>query len=351
MYYFPLDQSNAAPVLSFVIPVFNEEGSLRKLDQALRAELEDLGLSYEIVFVNDGSHDDTAAILDELSENDERINVIHFRRNFGKAAGLDAGFQSARGRVVITMDADLQDDPAEIRSMLEKLDEGYDLVSGWKTVRHDPLDKTLPSKVFNWVVSRVSGLKLHDFNCGFKAYRREALANIRLYGELHRFVPVLVHWNGFRVAEKTVQHHPRQFGKSKFGAERFLKGLFDLMTVTLTTKFRGRPLHFFGYPAIAIGCLGAIGLVYLFTLSILGLDDLRPRPMLYAAMVAILTSVQLLGIGLLGELIKSFNRSEHTDYTIAPSRTVFAPAILDKTNTPASEPPLDNKDARRTFTR
>ena len=212
-----------APELSVVIPFFNEEGSIEALHARLTDQLRQLARSYEILFVDDGSTDASGALIDAIAARDPHVGVVRFRRNFGKAAALDAGFRRAAGRIVITMDADLQDDPGEIPRLLAKLEEGYDLVNGWKQVRRDPIDKTLPSRIFNWAVSRVSGLHLKDFNCGLKAYRAEALRSLSLYGELHRFIPVLVFWQGFSVAEIPVRHHPRRSGRSKYGFERLLK--------------------------------------------------------------------------------------------------------------------------------
>ncbi|MAE65456.1 MAG: glycosyltransferase [Phycisphaeraceae bacterium] len=294
--------------MSVVVPLLNEEESIEELHGRLTRVLTDMGRTYEILFVNDGSTDASPRIIDQLAESDRHIGVIHFRRNFGKAAALDAAFSHARGEVVITMDADLQDEPNEIPSFLEKLDEGYDLVSGWKQIRNDPVDKTLPSKLFNWTVSQVSGLKLDDFNCGFKAYRREAVCDLRLYGEMHRFVPVLVHWNGFRVAQIPVEHHARQFGKSKYGVERLFKGFFDLLTVLLNTRYRTRPLHLFGCWGAIVGLLGFAVMAYLSVLHFTGLKVLHPRPLLFLGMLLILVGIQVVSTGLLGELI---NRSSH----------------------------------------
>ncbi|MDD3926704.1 MAG: glycosyltransferase family 2 protein, partial [bacterium] len=241
------DLSDKAEVmLSLVIPVYNEEDALPHLYQALKKVLSEQNYDYEIIFVDDGSRDGSRQVLRSLRQEDPRIRIIAFRRNFGKAAALDCAFKSACGRIIVTMDADLQDEPGEIPRFLSKLDEGYDLVSGWKFKRYDPVSKTLPSKLFNRVTAAMSGLDLHDFNCGFKAYRREVVQEIELYGELHRYIPVLAHWRGFKVAEIEVEHHPRLYGTSKYGWERFARGFFDLLTVTLLTKYIRRPLHFFG---------------------------------------------------------------------------------------------------------
>lgn len=293
------------PSLSVIVPVFNEEGSLNELTGRLRESLAPLDFPYEILFVDDGSTDRSHAILERMAAEDPRIGVIRFRRNFGKAAALQCGFQRARGEIIVTLDADLQDDPAEIRRLYAKLGEGFDLVSGWKKERHDPLSKTIPSRVFNLVVSSVSGLRLHDFNCGLKCYRREALQGLNLYGELHRYLPVLVHWRGFRVAEIPVRHHPRKSGKSKFGANRLLTGFFDLLTVMLTTRYVARPLHLFGYAGLFCGTLGAAMLLYLFALSIFGISEMRPRPLLYIGLMLVTVAVQLIATGLLAEVVTS----------------------------------------------
>ena len=303
-------------MLTVVIPVFNEAGALETLHERLCGVLDKSGEDCEIIFVDDGSDDGGPGVLDRISARDERVTVLTFRRNYGKSAALDAGFRHASGDTIITIDADLQDDPSEIPRLLAKLDEGFDAVSGWKKLRNDPIDKTLPSGIFNWFVRRVSGLDIHDFNCGFKAYRRESVEGLRLYGELHRFIPAILHWNGFTMAEIDVTHHPRTTGKSKYGVSRVFSGAFDLMTVLLIARFRSRPLHFFGYIAVVLGTIGALMLVYLFALSVLAIDPMRPRPMLYAAMLLVLASVNLIGTGLLGELMKSLQLSSQPDYLL-----------------------------------
>ncbi len=301
----PARVGGRSDLLSFVVPAFNEVECVAEFHRQLTDVLAKLGQPAEIIYIDDGSSDGTAAALDAIAAADRRVVVAHMRRNYGKSAALDLGFRMAAGAIVFTLDADLQDDPVEIPRFLAALAAGNDVVSGWKKLRHDPIDKTLPSLVFNWFTRKVSGLELHDFNCGFKAYRREALAELRLYGELHRYIPVLVHWEGFKVGEIDVAHRARFAGKSKFGARRLLTGAFDLMTVVLTAKFRNRPLHFFGYIAVALGALGVLGLAYLFFLSFFEIDPLRPRPMLYASITMIFTSVILIATGLIGELVKS----------------------------------------------
>lgn len=320
------DGNNRTPI-SIVIPVYNEVESLNELYERLSIVLSEINRTFEIIFINDGSTDGGAAALNQIAEDNSSVGVVHLRRNFGKAAALDAGFREARGEIVITMDADLQDEPAEIPRFLQKLDEGFDVVSGWKQLRHDPLSKTLPSKLFNWVVSRVSGLKLHDFNCGFKAYRRQALENLRVYGELHRYLPAILFWQGFQITEIPVQHHSRRFGKSKYGAARLLKGFFDLLTVVLNTRYRSRPLHLFGLAGAILIILGIGCLSYLSVLWMLGEGPIGNRPLLFLGLLLVMVGVQLVSTGLLGELIKRSQYPEAHDYVI---RSTQAPRIHDK---------------------
>lgn len=239
------------PVVSVVIPCYNEVGTLRELHQRLREEFAQLEITAEILFIDDGSTDGSRQVLRALAEEDPACRVIAFRCNCGKAAALDVGFRAARGQYILTMDADLQDDPVEVARFLEALQEA-DLVSGWKVTRHDPLSKTLPSKLFNATVGQVTGVHLHDMNCGFKGYRREVVQEVALYGELHRYIPALAAARGFRIAELPVTHHPRKSGKSKYGIERIFRGFFDLLTVAYLTKYRFRPLHLFGGVGITL---------------------------------------------------------------------------------------------------
>ncbi|MEJ2558305.1 MAG: glycosyltransferase family 2 protein [Anaerolineae bacterium] len=251
-------------MLSLIIPLLNEADNLLPLYERLVTSLEQVGQSCEIIFIDDGSTDASPAILEVLFRRDPaRVRMIQFRSNFGKTAALNAGFAHARGQVIITMDADLQDDPAEIPAMLAKLDEGYDLVAAWRVNRQDPLDKTMPSRIFNFVVSRFTGVRLHDFNCGFKAYRRAVTDSVKLYGELHRFIPVLAYQHGFRIAELPVQHHPRRAGVSKYGAGRLLKGFLDFGIVLFLTTYLKRPLHLFGTVGLTVFGLGSLINLYL----------------------------------------------------------------------------------------
>lgn len=308
------------PLVSFIIPLLNEQDSLRTLHARIGEQMRVLKIEhYELIFINDGSTDDSEAILNALHAEDACVSVIHFRRNFGKAAALDAGFNQSRGDVIITMDADLQDDPAEISAFLAKLDEGYDMVSGWKKVRHDPLSKTLPSKLFNLTLSLVSGLRLHDFNCGFKAYRREAAQAIDVYGELHRYIPILVHWRGFRVTEIPVQHHPRRHGTSKYGIERILRGLFDCLTIILLTRYESRPLHLFGAVGLGVGSTGGSILLYLTILWFQG-EAIGGRPLLFLGVLLMLVGMQLMSTGLVTEMLTRQNNQMRKVYTIRQLR-------------------------------
>jgi glycosyltransferase involved in cell wall biosynthesis len=320
------------PHISVVVPFLDEEGSLEELYTRLSSVLASTGRSYEILFVNDGSRDRGAAIVDAMAERDAHVGVVHFRRNFGKAAALDVGFKRARGKIVFTMDADLQDDPDEIPNFLAKLDEGYDLVSGWKKKRLDPLAKTLPSKVFNSVVSRASGLRLNDFNCGFKAYRAETVQGLNLYGELHRYVPVLVHFRGYRVTEIAVRHHPRKTGASKYGIDRLVKGFFDLLTVLLITRYRARPLHLFGGVGLVFAGLGFACLSYLTVIWFMG-HNIGTRPLLQLGGLLLLVGVQLVSTGLLGEMISSTQMGEKPHYEVRAERLPGAPLPLSASPT------------------
>jgi glycosyltransferase involved in cell wall biosynthesis len=291
-------------VISVVIPVHDEERSVALLYDELDSALQQLGLSWEAVFVDDGSTDGTHAALTRLHAGQDNVVVVRFRRNFGKAAALAAGFAQAKGDVIVTIDGDLQDDPAEIPKLLAKLDEGFDLVSGWKTKRRDPLRRRIPSRLFNAVTGWVSGVRLHDMNCGLKAYRAEVVRDLRLYGELHRYVPVIAHHRGFRVGERPVNHRPRQHGRSRYGVERFLRGFFDLLTVTFMGRYRYRPLHLFGGLGLATGFAGFLILLYLTAMKIGG-AGIGERPLLLLGALLVVVGVQLLSLGLVGEMITS----------------------------------------------
>ena len=291
-------------MISVVVPVHDEERSVALLHDELVAALEPLGRRWEVVFVDDGSTDGTFAALTRLHAAHDDLRVVRLRRNFGKAAALQAGFEEAQGDVVVTMDGDLQDDPAEIPRLLAKLDEGFDLVSGWKTKRRDPLSRRLPSRLFNRVTGALSGLRLHDLNCGLKAYRAEVLSGIRIYGELHRFIPVLAHYRGFRVAELPVNHRTREHGRSRYGMERYVRGFLDLLTVTFMGRYRHRPLHLFGGLGLLLGAGGAIVLAYLTVLKVSG-EAIGHRPLLTLGVLLVVVGVQLVSLGLVSELVAS----------------------------------------------
>lgn len=304
----------SAIAFSVLIPVYDEASNVGSLHEHLTRVLERMGRPYEIVFVDDGSRDGTLERLEQIVKRDGRVRAIVLRRNFGKSAALAVGFQEVRGERVITMDGDLQDDPDEIPGLLDRLEEGYDLVSGWKRTRHDPITKRWPSRIFNMVTSRASGLSLHDFNCGFKAYRREVVKTIRVYGELHRFIPVLADRHGFRVGEKEVRHHPRRHGRSKFGAARFINGFLDLLTVMFLGSSRRNPLHIFGRIG---GLFLAVGLaISLYMLGIwIAESALRVRPLLIGGVILIILGIQFISMGLLAEMIVSTHR-EKEEYSI-----------------------------------
>lgn len=330
--------------ISFVIPVHNEQESLAQLHEELARVVDDHALGpVEFLFVDDGSRDDSWRIVQDLAARDPRVRGLRFRRNFGKAAALNAGFQAVQGRIVFTLDGDLQDDPAEVPRFLAKLDDGNgnDVVSGWKRTRHDPWHKVGPSRVFNAMVSRLTGCRLHDHNCGFKAYRAEVVKEVFIYGELHRFVPVLAHARGFRVDEIEVNHRARRFGRSKYGFSRFLKGFLDLVTVWFRIGYGQRPQHLFGTAGVVAMAIGAIGLLYLAAVwvydnGIVG-DHSRPigaRPLLAYSAALLIVGTQLLVLGVLAELVTSYSLRSEDTYSVA-----------DRLNLPApTGPPQDRAD-------
>lgn len=292
------------PILTFVIPVKDEEASLTQLAERIVACVRESCPEHapELIFIDDGSVDASWDVIQAISSRwPECTQGIRFRRNLGKALALEAGFRAAQGEVVFTMDADLQDDPKEIPRFLTKLDEGFDLVSGWKQTRHDPVSKTLPSKLFNGVTARLTGLRLNDFNCGFKCYRREVVENIRLYGELHRYIPVLAADLGYRVGEIAVEHHPRQHGQSKYGFERYVRGFIDLLTVLATTRWLVKPGHLFGGIGVALGSLGMVSLGYLLLVWIFTDVPIGGRPLLMFGVLSSLAALQMLSLGVIAE--------------------------------------------------
>jgi glycosyltransferase involved in cell wall biosynthesis len=303
--------------LSFVLPVYNEQDSLTPLHGKIVEVMRGRPESFEMVFVDDGSTDGSTDVLTELHRRDPRVKVVQFRRNFGKAAAYSAGFQHARGGFIVTMDTDLQDDPAEIPAFLDKLDQGFDVVSGWKFEGKGSLAKSLPSRFFNGVVRRATGIPLLDFNCPFKAYRRDVLREIRIYGELHRFIPVLAHSRGFTIVEIKIRNLPRQFGQSKYGLKRYLRGMLDLMTVLFITRFAKRPMHLLGLAGVVTSAVGSAVLAFFIGAHILHRMAILPgaewnihdRPALSLSILLMLIGVQFLTIGLLGELMERKNTS------------------------------------------
>jgi glycosyltransferase involved in cell wall biosynthesis len=291
-------------VISVVVPVHDEERSVALLYDELRAALEPLETLWEAIFVDDGSTDGTFSALTRLHSAASNVRVVRLRRNFGKAAALVAGFDQARGEIVVTIDGDLQDDPAEIPRLLAKLDEGFDLVSGWKAHRRDRLSRRLLSRVFNAVTSRFSGVRLHDMNCGLKAYRAEVVHGLRLYGELHRFIPVLAHYRGYRIAELPVNHRQREHGRSRYGIERYLRGFLDLLTVSFIGRYRHRPLHLFGGLGLVLTTIGIAILVYLTVDKALG-HAIGGRPLLTLGVLLVVVGMQFFSLGLISEMITS----------------------------------------------
>ena len=304
------------PLISVVIPLLNEEESLKPLHEALEQVLPSLSNNnYEVIFIDDGSTDGSFRVIRDIHEKNHRYKAIRFRRNCGKSAALAVGFAASKGDFVFTMDADLQDDPNELPGMLAKIHEGYDLVSGWKKKRHDPWHKTIPSRFFNFVTSRMSGITLHDFNCGLKAYRREVIKTLQVYGEMHRYLPALAHWEGFRVTELPVLHHARKYGYSKFGFSRFFKGFLDLLTVMFTTRYVKRPLHLLGTIGSLMVLAGLITNIYLTVEWAMGLTFLSQRPLALFGIAMIIVGVQLISTGLIGELVVK-NSLQQTSYSI-----------------------------------
>ncbi|MGB8004356.1 MAG: glycosyltransferase family 2 protein [Gaiellaceae bacterium] len=291
-------------MISVVVPVHDEERSVALLYDELRSALQPLDTPWEAIFVDDGSTDGTFSALTRLHDAETNVRVVRLRRNFGKAAALVAGFDQASGETVVTIDGDLQDDPSEIPRLLAKLDEGFDLVTGWKTRRRDPISRRILSRIFNRVTSAFSGVRLHDMNCGLKAYRAEVVHGLRLYGELHRFIPVLAHYRGFRIAELPVNHRAREHGRSRYGVERYLRGFLDLLTVSFIGRYRHRPLHLFGGFGLILGLVGSAILVYLTVLKTLG-HAIGQRPLLMLGVLLVVIGMQFFSLGLISEMITS----------------------------------------------
>lgn len=290
--------------VSIVIPVFEEHESLPHLAERIFevAKTQDFGL-HELIFVDDGSRDDSWPVMQKLARDKQQVTAIRLRRNFGKATALNVGIEAANGDIIVTMDADLQDDPAELPRMIETIQSGYDLVSGWRERRNDPMSKTWPSWLYNKVTSLLSGIQLHDFNCGYKAYRREVFDSVDLYGEMHRYVPVLAHSLGFKVSEIPVEHHARRFGRSKYGFKRYMRGFIDLLTVLTITRYARTPGHLFGAIGIALLAIGTVALTYLTGLKLFTGAHIGGRPMMFFGGLSVVVGVQILLFGLLSEMI------------------------------------------------
>ncbi|MGI5819046.1 MAG: glycosyltransferase family 2 protein [Armatimonadota bacterium] len=297
------EEHGRGPDVSVVIPIYNEEEAIPHLYEALRSALEKLDRTWEVILINDGSRDDSRARLDRVAREDPRFTAIHLRRNFGQTAAMSAGFDHARGDVIVAMDADLQNDPLDIPKLLAKIDEGYDCVSGWRRDRKDDrLTRVLPSRVANWLISTVTGVRLHDYGCSLKAYRREILDDVELYGEMHRFIPALARWAGAHITEVVVSHHPRQFGESKYGLSRIMRVILDLLTVKFLLSYATRPIQVFGRWGLLSGGIGFVIALYLTILKLGFGENIGDRPALLLAVLLILVGFQFVTMGLLAEL-------------------------------------------------
>jgi glycosyltransferase involved in cell wall biosynthesis len=317
-----MEKSNPL-LLSFVIPVKNEQQTLETLYQGINDTLiaADKNIRFEIIFIDDGSTDKSWIEMSRLAEQyPDTIKAIKLRRNFGKAYALSCGFNESQGEIIFTMDADLQDDPSEIPKFLVKISEGYDVVSGWKNNRQDPITKTIPSRLFNKITAKITGIPLHDFNCGFKAYKKEVLEGIKIYGELHRYIPVLAHELGFISTEVSVKHNKREFGESKYGWERYTRGLVDLLTVLATTRYLKKPGHLFGGLGVLSGLLGTLILTYLGVLWLIDDAPIGTRPLFAVGILLEILSIQMVSLGVLAELITRHSDSGPSDSAIADKR-------------------------------
>lgn len=305
--------------ISIVIPLLNEEESIQELSDWIAKVMQSNHFSYEIVFIDDGSTDKSWDIIEQIGANSETIKGIKFRRNYGKSAALNSGFEAIEGDVVITMDADLQDSPEEIPELYRMIkEEGFDLVSGWKKKRHDPINKRWPSKLYNTINRKFTGIKLHDFNCGLKAYKKEVVKNIEIYGEMHRFVPVIAKWAGFsKIGEKVVTHQKRKFGITKFGVDRYRKGFLDLISITFVSRFGKRPMHLFGSIGILLFTLGFGIAAYLAYAKFFLMEfKMTDRPLFYFGILAMILGTQLFMTGFIAEMI-SRNSSDRNHYQVA----------------------------------
>jgi glycosyltransferase involved in cell wall biosynthesis len=303
-------------LVSVIIPLKNEEGTIVELYEKISDVFREIERNFEVIFIDDGSTDSSWKIVRGLyHEHPATVRAIRFRTNKGKAAALASGFELAEGEIIFTMDADLQDDPTEIPRFLAKLAEGADLVTGYKKIRHDPLHKVIPSRFFNWVVSKVAGLPLHDYNCGFKAYRMEVVEYLHLYGELHRYIPFIANSRGFKVEEIVVQHHPRKSGSSKYGFERYFRGFFDLFTVIMLTRFARKPLHLFGGIGAVLFTIGLVINLWLTWIWLWG-ASIGDRPLLFLGVLLMVVGIQTFTIGLIGEMVNSLKPPDEADRPI-----------------------------------
>jgi glycosyltransferase involved in cell wall biosynthesis len=306
---------NSAPEVSVFLPVFNEEPNLRPLHEKLDQSLAQLNRTAEIIYVDDGSSDGSLSVLREIARNDSRVRVIALRRNYGQTPAMAAGIHAARGQVLIPMDADLQNDPADITRLLDKLDEGYDVVSGWRKNRRDPLiTRKIPSQMANWLISRIGGVPLHDYGCSLKAYRRESLEDVQLYGEMHRFIPIYASWSGARVAEIPVEHHARTMGKSKYGLSRTIKVVFDLMTIKFMASYQTKPLYVFGWVGLLTLIVSFLCAVLAFLMKFAGWPhqaDFVQTPLPVLTTVLFVLGIQFFLMGLLAEmLVRTYHESQ-----------------------------------------
>lgn len=300
--------------ISFVIPLYNEEGSLEKLYQKIKKEIKEY--NYEIIFVDDGSTDNSLKILTQIAKKDKDVKIIVFRKNFGKSAAYMAAFRKSSGKIIITMDADLQDNPKEIKKFVKKINMGCDLAVGWKKVRHDPFSKRIPSKIFNIVLSRSTGIRLHDVDCGFRAIRREAALELNLYGTLYRFIPIFLNQKGFKVKEVVVKHQPRLSGASKFGFKRLFAGLFDYFTVLYFNRYLERPMHFFGFIGLILSLAGLIITIYLVILRLFFNELLINRPLFLISLIAMIIGIQFFSLGIISESILFQKKKGDANYSI-----------------------------------
>jgi glycosyltransferase involved in cell wall biosynthesis len=303
-------------IVSVIVPVKNEKESLFELYNGIESAFDETENDFEIIMVDDGSTDDSYLEMEKICEKDQRVRAVRFIKNFGKSAALAAGFERAKGDIIITIDADLQDDPSEIPRFLYEIKDGAHLVTGWKKDRKDPFEKRFASKIANAVTSYLTGIKVHDMNCGFKAYRKEVAGSLKLYGDLHRFIPAMAAARGFLIKEIPVKHNPRKYGKSKYGMERLSRGFFDLLTVLFLTQYARRPLHLFGATGVFFGSLGFIALSYLSVLWLMGLGPIGTRPLFMGGVMLMLLGAQLLSLGLVGELITNMSFKSGEQYIV-----------------------------------